>query len=168
MSNLIVEDGTGIVNANTYVDIDYVKSYLTSRVANLPSDAELERHIVLACDFIESINRFSGTPTNAMQPLQFPRSHVYVAGATVDPATVPEPVKRAQAQLVLDTVLSGKPLMSASTAYALKRRTLGPLTMEYATGSGKVNTPVTEPHPRFWSLISPYLNGGTSGGGVIR
>lgn len=162
---IIVEDGSGVPNANSYVDVQFVMDYLESRGLKVPAEDKLKPMLINAIDFMESLNRYKGKRTSRDQELQFPRSGLVDDGEEIPSNSIPVAIKRAQAQLVADTVESGKPLLSTKTTYALKKRVLGPLTQEFATGMGAVVEGAT-PHPRFWSLIGDYLR--TSSDGVVR
>lgn len=163
---IIVEDGSCVPNANSYIDVEYATQYLEDRGVKVPAEDKLKPMLINAMDFMESLNRYKGKRTNQDQELQFPRSGLYSDGVGIPGNTIPVAIKRAQAQLVADTVQSGKPLLSNSTNHALKKRVLGPLTLEYAVGQSAVLESAT-PHPRFWALINDYLRSSGSQG-VMR
>lgn len=165
-ATLIVETGTGNPDANSYVTADFVRNYLEGRGVVAPADDKLIPLIVQAADFMECIPRYKGRKTNTEQALAYPRTGLLQDGQPLPDDAIPAPLKKAQAQLVMDQVQSGKPLLSSKTEYALKRRTLGPLTQEWATGNSQ-KVQGAQPHPRFWSLMNDFLNG-NYGSGVIR
>lgn len=166
-ATLIVEVGTGNPDANSYVTVAFVQGYMEGRVSSIPSDDKLIPMIIQAADFMECIPRYKGRKTNPDQALAYPRTGVRIEGQPIPEDAIPASLQRAQAQLVVDQVASGKPLLSSKTEYVLKRRTLGPLTQEWATGSAS-QVEGAQPHPRFWSLLNPFLSGGYSGGELIR
>lgn len=165
-ATLIVETGSGNPEANSYVTVDYVGSYLADRGVAVPSTEKLIPMIVQAVDFMESIPRYKGRKTNPDQALAYPRAGLRSNGQPLPEDSIPVQLKKAQAQLVMDQVQSGKPLLSSKTEYVLKRRTLGPLTQEWATGNSQ-QIQGAQPHPRFWMLMSDFLNG-VGGSEVIR
>lgn len=165
MATLIVETGSGNPDANSYVTLDYVKDYLDGR-ATAPTDDKLIPLIIQAADFMECIPRYKGRKTNPDQALAYPRAGLRRDGQPLPEDEIPAPLKKAQAQLVVDQLQSGKPLLSSKTEYALKRRTLGPLTQEWATGNSQ-QVQGAQPHPRFWSLMNDFLSG-NYGSEVIR
>lgn len=162
---IIVEDGSGVPNANSYIDVQYALNYLEERGIKLPTEDNMKPMLINAMDFMESLNRYKGKRTFPHQELQFPRSGLCSDGEEIPSNSIPKDIKRAQAQLVADAAESGKPLLSTKQTYALKKRVLGPLTQEFATGLGAVVEGAT-PHPRFWSLINGYLR--SSSQGVLR
>lgn len=157
-ATLIVETGSGNPDANSYVTADFVRNYLEGRGVVAPADDKLIPLIVQAADFMECIPRYKGRKTNPDQALAYPRAGLRSNGQPLPDDSIPTSLKKAQAQLVMDQVQSGKPLLSSKTEYVLKRRTLGPLTQEWATGNSQ-QIQGAQPHPRFWSLISEFLNG---------
>lgn len=165
-ATLIVETGSGNPDANSYVPADFVRNYLEGRGVVAPADDKLIPLIVQAADFMECIPRYKGRKTNPDQALAYPRAGLRSNGQPLPEDSIPAQLKKAQAQLVMDQVQSGKPLLSSKTEYVLKRRTLGPLTQEWATGNSQ-QIQGAQPHPRFWSLISEFLNG-VGGSEVIR
>ena len=165
-ATLIVETGSGNPDANSYVTADFVRDYLEGRGVVVPADDKLIPLIVQAADFMECIPRYKGRKTNPDQALAYPRAGLRQDGRPLPDDAIPAPLKKAQAQLVMDQVQSGKPLLSSKTEYALKRRTLGPLTQEWATGNGQ-QVQGAQPHQRFWSLMNDFLNG-NYGSQVIR
>lgn len=165
-ATLIVETGSGNPDANSYATADFVRNYLEGRGVVAPADDKLIPLIVQAADFMECIPRYKGRKTNPDQALAYPRAGLRSNGQPLPDDSIPASLKKAQAQLVMDQVQSGKPLLSSKTEYVLKRRTLGPLTQEWATGNSQ-QIQGAQPHPRFWSLISEFLNG-VGGSEVIR
>ena len=79
---LIVEDGSIVENANSYVSVDDARTFASLRGVTLPaSDAEVEVLLIKATDFIEAQRlRFQGSKVNQDQALQWPRTGVYVDG----------------------------------------------------------------------------------------
>ena len=51
---LIVEDGTGIANANSYVSEQELADYLSARGLSVPEDANPVALIIRAMDYVES------------------------------------------------------------------------------------------------------------------
>ena len=103
---LTVEDGSGVVGANSYIDVATAQAYATARGVTLPSeDADVEVLLVKAMDYIESLrNRYQGerTYTSVTNNLVWPRIGVYVDGERIASDVVPQLVKDAQAQLAMD------------------------------------------------------------------
>ena len=101
--SLIVEDGTQVANANTYVsDSDYT-TYATARGATVGADATArEIELIKAMDYIESFrNDFQGRKTSSTQALQFPRIGVYIDGYSINSDSIPGELQRAQMEAAI-------------------------------------------------------------------
>lgn len=79
---LIVEDGSNVANANSYLSLTDIRAYATSRGITLPVDALLEPMVFKSMDYIESVgSNFQGTPRYTApdytaQSLQWPRAAI--------------------------------------------------------------------------------------------
>jgi hypothetical protein len=73
----VVEDGTGLSNANTYITVAFADDYFTERniIAWSGTNAEKEAFILRATDYIELVfgYRFIGSKFLATQALEHPR-----------------------------------------------------------------------------------------------
>ncbi len=130
---IIVEDGSIVENANSYVTIDEARAYATARGVTLPIDATLSANLITAIDYLEAQRaRYQGTKVSSIQFLQFPRDDVYIDGILQDPSLIPSILKQAQIRLVMEiqdgTVLqptyAGGPLMIEDT--------VGPITQKFS------------------------------------
>ena len=95
---LIVETGSGVANANTYVtDLEYT-DYATSRGLTIGSDAPTrEQELIAATDFLESFRSdYKGVKTASSNALQFPRNGVFIDNSLVSSNVIPIELKRAQ------------------------------------------------------------------------
>lgn len=89
---IIVEDGTGLADAQAYIDEAYFTAYLTERNILDPSwtNVKIEGAIVAAAqDWIDGEHDFAGDQLTETQALKFPRDEW---------AGVPEDIKKANAQ----------------------------------------------------------------------
>lgn len=77
---LTVEDGTGIADANTYVDLDYANTYLTNRGRSewTALDEEVKKQcLILGTDYIDKLYKWYGRRKFKSQVLAFPRVDLY-------------------------------------------------------------------------------------------
>jgi hypothetical protein len=76
--SLIVEDGSGLSTAESYVALESFKAYCNNRgyVYAGQSDAVLEQKLRTAADYIDSRWRFKGTRLVSTQALEFPRANL--------------------------------------------------------------------------------------------
>lgn len=111
---LVIEDGTGIANANSYVnDATYV-AYAAARGRTIGSDATArEIELILAMDYIESKRaQLKGVKTDFEQALQWPRHSVWIDDFQISSTSIPDELKNAQMEAAisantLDLVPSG-------------------------------------------------------------
>lgn len=75
---LIVEDGTGVANANSYITLAVARTYASLRGIVLSvDDPTLTAQVILAADFLESFaQQYVGSPTLFTQSLSWPRQGV--------------------------------------------------------------------------------------------
>ena len=100
---LIVEDGTLIPDANTYVSADEVTEFALARGVTLPVGAATEVLIIKAMDWLESLSaRYQGAIVSETQELQWPRSGVVLNGYEIADTVIPKALKKALCQVVMD------------------------------------------------------------------
>lgn len=75
----IVEDGTGLDTATSYVSVDDFKSYWTDRAVDYSAktDAEIQASLIKATQYIDNNFRFIGYKASYSQALEFPRYLAY-------------------------------------------------------------------------------------------
>lgn len=150
---LIVEDGTGLANAEAYISATDASTYHSNRGnaawAGLASDAVREQKLRLATDYMEQMYRvrWKGQRVTATQALSWPRAWVeredyYVTGATPPESIsgqyyypsdeVPVEVARACAELALRAIDGD--LFEDQEAPVIEE-TVGPITTRYAEGA---------------------------------
>lgn len=135
---LIVEDGTGVFGANSYISLSDARSYASSRGLVLPVvDVDCEVGLINALDFIEA-NRalFKGTKKSASQPLQFPRLGVVIDGNEVADTSIPNELKHAQVVLAANKE-AGIDLFPIIEGHDIKSESIGKgaVTTEYFPGT---------------------------------
>jgi hypothetical protein len=97
---LIVEDGTGLLDANAYVDIPYVSAYLLGEQLEAweaLGEPEQESAIIRATRYIDSLE-FIGRRKTLEQNLSWPRVDVTYDGFEIE--GIPAAVKKASAEAV--------------------------------------------------------------------
>jgi len=102
---LTLEDGTGIEDADAYVETSFVDTYAANYGKagwdNL-SDADKEVHVRRATQFIDNVYLNSFEPSTSTQRLAFPACKAYVRNTLV--TGVPIQVKEAVAELAVISV----------------------------------------------------------------
>lgn len=182
---IIVEDGTGVANANSYVDVATLRTFASMRGVVLPaSDDAVVPFLIQAMDYLESLD-YIGTQTLNPPNLQWPRTPPtdtdddmamigwdYPFGYYLeddDPDTsdetppfgnneIPQRLKNAQMQLAL-AANSGMTLVPSSNGQFVVSEKIGPLETRYSEirGSQMPSFPVVD------ALLEPYINVSSQG-----
>ena len=143
---LIVEDGTGLSTAESYLSVSDADAYFSARNLTLWasadfSTAEKEACLRRATDYMGQVFRlrWAGQRVNATQALDWPRYNVprqdygvLAAPALYDSASVPVEVKNACAEMAWRAAF-GELYSDQGTPATSK--TVGPITMTYAAGA---------------------------------
>lgn len=164
---LTVEDGSGVADADTYIDLTYASAYHTKRGHTAwaaASTGEQEIALVRATDYIETRwgSRFKGYPEFAETPqaLSFPRVLLRDRhGLLVE--GVPENLKRAQAEYALralEAALLPDPSVSDSgLPVARERSKVGPIEEETEYQTSGTAPVVLRPYPAADLLLQDYI-----------
>ena len=165
---LVIEDGTGKVDANAYISLADVDAYHADRFNDGWGGSEEAREsaILQATEFIDREWVFQGDRANPETPqaLSWPRVGVYDEDAqSVDSDSVPLDVQYATAELALVVKCKGELLPTYSVG-ALKRsrERVGVVESEQEFDADAT----TSFYPRVAQLLSPYTAGRRSGGGA--
>lgn len=127
---IVIEDGTQVAGANSYVTEAELTAYATARGITLTGTAE--PLLIQAMDYIES-RRFKGDKMTKAQPLQWPRSGVYVDGYLIENDEIPGKLKSAQLALAVAIDAGNNPL--ATSTQAVKREKVDVIEVEYQDGT---------------------------------
>lgn len=102
-TQLIVEDGSIVANANSFVTDDEFKSYADLRNIDIPAtQPDREALLILAVDYLFSIeSQLQGYRTDSTQTLPFPRTGVCLNQRPMDSSFIPQNVKNAQMELAI-------------------------------------------------------------------
>jgi hypothetical protein len=163
--SLIVEDGTGLSTAESYVSV----AGATARQAALGntnwallSTAEMEQALRRATQYMLQAfrDRWTGDRLNGTQALDWPRWNVWVDGYPVSPSVVPADIANACADLALKAAAGD---LNADLTRGVVREKVGPIETEYDRYSPQ-NT-------RFRAIdmaLSPYLKGSSAMAKLVR
>lgn len=176
--SLIVEDGTGLPNSESYISVAGASAYFLAR-DNVKSDAwgaldvpVQEGALRLATEYMQQAYRirWASFRVTATQALDWPRAYVPLIDAPygygsftayVKNNVVPVEVQRACAELAYMVVTSGAlaPNLDRTTV----KEMVGPLSVEYDKGSVEFT--------RYRSIdlmLRPYLWGSAVSSGLVR
>lgn len=151
---LVVEDGTGKADAQSYASLEDVRAYATARGVTLSeTDADVEALIIKATDYLESLD-YIGTKNSATQALQWPRYEAPdpdFPNTYIETDELPGRLVRAQKQLVVDQV--SVELQPVSDGKQVVKEKVDVLEVQYSESrsSSRPDLPLTE------SLLKPLL-----------
>lgn len=157
---LVVEDGSEVAGANSYVTLVEARAFLDAR-ALLPSatvdDTALTLLLVKATDYLQSKqSKFKGTRVTSTQPLAWPREDAYIYPEDESPFAsdeIPQQLKDAQCLAAVE--INTYDLMPSGRGREVTEETVGPLTTAYAPGSGTVGTPIPT---KVLAALAPLLS----------
>jgi hypothetical protein len=130
---LVIEDGSVVTGANSYVTLAEFKAWADSRdISYNADDNVLEAQILRAMDYIERLY-FIGNKANENQPLQWPRTEALIDGYYADATEIPKEVKIAvyEATVVEAAGYSELEIQSRKTL----RERVGDIEVQYAENS---------------------------------
>ena len=96
---LIVEDGSIVTSANTYINLADARTRATILGVSISAtDGTAEQQLEQAALYVdrEYRARYQGYKTISTQPMQFPRCGVYIDGFAVDTDNIPQEIIDAQ------------------------------------------------------------------------
>lgn len=132
---LIIEDGSNVPNANSYIDVDFARSFAIGYGLDLPADdSAVEILIRKAMNKVESYwNDFQGERTYSDQSLSWPRQNVWLYGSSFPSDAIPETLKNAVAQFTYDATTNDLMANRLSSTATIEERVEGAVTVKYAT-----------------------------------
>ena len=155
---LIVEDGTGISDAESYASVVEFKAYCDKRAMDysLLADSAIEVLLIKATDYMVNVyrNRWQGRRTNEIQALDFPRYDVVVDGYSVLSNIVPPLVKNACIELAFK---SNTTELLPDIERATIREKVDVIEVEYDRFA-----PVQTRYSQIDSMLSPLLSSSDS------
>jgi len=142
---LIVEDGSIVAGADSFVTVAAFVTYAENRSIVVEDDETTEARLRMAADYVGTQEGcFQGSRVSASQSLSWPRKGAYLYGYEVAPNTIPETVKRAQMEYALAAV-QGVNLFPNDTSAFIRRERVGPLETEYWGNADSSNSRVSVP-----------------------
>lgn len=133
---IIVEDGSNIANANSFVTIAQARAYAAERGVTLAvADDDVAVQLIKAKDYLESFAmRYQGEMTNEDQSLQWPRIDVYLYGSEIafPSNAIPKELKAAQNATVVALAQGVDIMPNYSASDFVTREKVGPIETEYA------------------------------------
>lgn len=180
---LIVEDGTRVAGANTYVDISYSEDYFEARGDTVWAGLSLEDKefaLIKAADYIESrfAYEFIGYMVDRDQAMQWPRQDAVLPdGWWVQSDEIPKRLKDAQCEYALQAAISGELIDQGATEASSSPKVaetvkVGPITVserfkDSTANSRVVNSSVVsassiKEYPKADLMLQPLLENASS------
>lgn len=158
---LVLEDGTGVANANSFVDVAFADAYHLTRFNDQWSgtDEAKKSALVVAADYMKSRFNYRGIKTHldTGQSLPFPRRGICDAdGQEYDRFAVPDPVQEAQAELALVAICSGGSIEPAILGPDILRRRERVGSIE--TDTEYLTTETAKLFPRAMAKLAPFIS----------
>lgn len=134
--SLVIEDGTGLSTATSYVTVTEARAYALARGVTLSAtDSVVETQLIKAMDYLEAQrDRYQGYKNTEAQALQWPRDGVVVDGWSIDSNEIPKLLKSAQCQAATE-IHNGIDVLPSGTGNGIKSEKVDVIEVEYATYS---------------------------------
>mgnify|MGYP001090393992 CR=1 FL=1 len=162
---LIVEDGSIVADANSYIDYDYAESYHSLRGNSawaIGDPTEKQYAIIRATEAIDNLysQKWPGTPTEyGTQELKWPRKNVVINNVPIEDDVILAAIKKAVAEAALrELATPGSMTPDLDRGGDIKRVKADTVEVEYSDSASATTT---------FTLIDVLLDditGGASGG----
>lgn len=150
---LVVEDGTGLSTAESYISVADWKAYCDARGKDYTTpawtDTEIEQKLRIATGYIDTIRRYKGTRLLSSQALEFPRDSLSDDGGLAVTG-VPNRVKQACAELAFEAFTTNL-YENLDRGGKIKSESIGPISTTYAD-----DAPVGTQYTAAMRLLDPY------------
>lgn len=158
---LIVEDGTGLSTAESYISVAFADTYHSVRGNTLwatMSVNEREQALRRATDYMGQVYRlqWQGRRISSTQALDWPRYDVVVDGYYIASNILPNDLKNASAELAFKAA-GGE--LYADQGQGVISEQVGPIKVEY-----NPNSPATIRYKAIDALLLPFFDGSMAGG----
>jgi len=129
---LVIENGSIVAGANSYVTADDYRSWANSRGIDVEASSLLEKSILRAMDYFEQLD-FIGNKANENQPLQWPRTEALIDGYYADATEIPVQVKTALYEAI-KVEIDGFSELNNEDRRTIKEK-IGDIEVQYASNS---------------------------------
>jgi hypothetical protein len=149
---IVVEDGTLVSGANSYITLAEFKAWADDRGITYGTDSAISQQLYRAHDYFEGL-KFKGLKADENQAMQWPRDQVLIDGYAVDSNEIPKEVKTALYELI-KIEIDGDSKLSPSEREVTSEQ-VDSIKITYKDNSGmKRSTPALERALR--KLVLPF------------
>lgn len=162
---LVIEDGTGLPDAESYADVTYLRQYANVRGLEIPSNnAACEVLLVKAADAMQGLD-YRGQRVNAYQALDLPRVGIVIDGILQSPERILRRARDIQCILAIEAqAVDLQPTVAPNAPGPVTSESVGDVSVSYAyTGRANDKPIITKAA----GLLKPLLRGG-GGLAVVR
>lgn len=165
---LVVEDGTGKADANSYATAAEADAYFLARGITIWAplqSGEKDEALIRATDYMAKYT-WKGNRVTATQAIDWPRQNVLAYGFTVDSASLPTAIKNACIELAVRAAsgpLAGDIKVDDTGRVPSKLVTkVGPIDKETTYGTrGAIAVPTQHSFPAVDYILKEFLNTGS-------
>lgn len=168
MATLVVEDGTGLVDSNSYVSLSEADDYWELRNEGSSgwgalSDDAKTASLVRAAQYLDYAYRYVGDRYSTIQAMTWPRVVFFDADARAMFADIiPQRIKDAQCELAREDAIVGKLLAPVDRGGRVQSESVGPLSVSYFA-----DAPATKQFPLVDAILTDLLAVPAGGGLTI-
>ena len=130
MATIIVEDGTIVANANSYVSEADLSTYASDRGVTLTESMDVL--IIKAMDYVDTLY-FAGDKYLEEQALQWPRGELFIYGFEVDYNEIPQLLIDGLCEVAIGIDDGNNPLEPEERKTLMEK--VGDIQVEYSEGS---------------------------------
>lgn len=161
--NLIVEDGSGLPNANSYCDLDYALEYCTNKGYTSwlsLSEAEQKVFIIRGTEFVDNFYMWKGRKGKGSQALSFPRLDLYDDDRYLING-IPDKLKRACLEAAFLNSTSGADTLFTTKDEngAIKRQKVDSLEVEYFNNQQNETNMEAVDYTTIYDILNKLLKG---------
>ena len=134
---IVVEDGSIVTGANSYVSRADVIAYAASRGVTLADTTATDAYLIKSCDYLESFaDKFKGERYSRDQALCWPRAGVEIEGYDWSEDEVPRQLIAAQCALVVEIHAGSDPFNPDTVQGPIVEETVvGAVSVKYASAT---------------------------------
>ena len=152
---IVVEDGSVVADANSYVSIADFKEFCNLRGFDIPTtDAEIEALLHRGMDWLEALE-FKGRKKEQFHTVEFPRVDLYVDGFIFPSNKIPQQIVKAQCYCAYYSNTAD--LTPVSQGKETKKEKVDVIEVEYQEGS--YSTALDIPH--VYKLLNGFIKSST-------
>lgn len=161
--NLIVEDGSGLPNANSYCDLDYALEYCTNKGYTSwlsLSETEQKVFIIRGTEFVDNFYMWKGRKGKGSQALSFPRLDLYDDDRYLI-SGIPDKLKRACLEAAFLNSTSGADTLFTTKDEngAIKRQKVDSLEVEYFNNQQNETNMEAVDYTTIYDILNKLLKG---------